>query len=144
MWPRLFRFSFLNLASLPLLALWRYFWLFQSHDRARGGAGDVFAISCLQPLHGEDLRAPLVGQSWRKSYLRCNEDLWALIVTRNLNKLYSRSGAIPFRSFYTASLISEEGITGVVAVNEPYELKLCSHQEEGWRDLGVLYIAWYM
>ena len=62
-------------------------------------------------------------------------------MTRNLNKLYPRSGAIPFRSFYTTSLISEEGITGVVAVNEPYELKLCSHQEEGWRDLGVLYIA---
>ena len=64
-----------------------------------------------------------------------------LILTRNLNTLYSRSGAIPFRSFYTASLISEEGITGVVAVNEPYELKLCSHQEEGWRDLGVMHIA---
>ena len=46
-------------------------------------------------------------------------------------------GAIPFRSTYTASLVSDEGITGVVAVNEPYELRLCSYQREGWKELGV-------
>ena len=51
--------------------------------------------------------------------------------------ILSLAGAIPFRSIYTASLVSEEGITGVVAVNEHYELRLCSYQEEGWKELGV-------
>lgn len=54
------------------------------------------------------------------------------------------AGAIPFRSAYTASLVSEEGITGVVAVNEPYELRMCSHQEEGWKELGVSCISQYL
>ena len=49
------------------------------------------------------------------------------------------AGAIPFRSAYTASLVSSEGITGVVALNEPYELSLCSHQTAGWNKLGVNY-----
>ena len=48
------------------------------------------------------------------------------------------SGAIPFRSAYTTSLVSSEGITGVVALNEPYELSLCSHQKAGWHQLGVI------
>ena len=51
--------------------------------------------------------------------------------------IFSLAGAIPFRSIYTASLISEEGITGVVALNEHYELRLCSYQGEGWKELGV-------
>ena len=51
------------------------------------------------------------------------------------------AGAIPFRSIYTASLVTEEGITGVVAVNEPYELRLCSYQGERWKELGVSCIS---
>ena len=48
-------------------------------------------------------------------------------------------GAIPFRSTYTASLVASEGISGVVALNEPYELSLCSYQTAGWNKLGVKY-----
>ena len=49
------------------------------------------------------------------------------------------AGAIPFRSTYTASLVASEGISGVVALNEPYELSLCSYQTAGWNKLGVNY-----
>ena len=49
------------------------------------------------------------------------------------------AGAIPFRSAYTASLVASEGISGVVALNEPYELSLCSYQTAGWNKLGVNY-----
>ena len=49
------------------------------------------------------------------------------------------AGAIPFRSAYTASLVASEGISGVVALNEPYELSLCSYQTAGWNKLGVSY-----
>ena len=49
-------------------------------------------------------------------------------------------GAIPFRSAHTASLVASEGISGVVALNEPYELSLCSYQTAGWNKLGVNYL----
>ena len=51
--------------------------------------------------------------------------------------IFFLAGAIPFRSAYTASLVTSEGITGVVALNEPYELNLCSYQKPGWQQLGV-------
>merc|ERR550517_967443 len=50
------------------------------------------------------------------------------------------AGAIPFRSAYTASLVASEGISGVVALNEPYELSLCSYQTAGWNKLGVAFL----
>ena len=33
--------------------------------------------------------------------------------------------------------MTSEGITGVIALNEPYELNLCSYQKPGWQQLGV-------
>ena len=48
-----------------------------------------------------------------------------------------RAGAIPFRSLYTSQLVQEEGVKAVVALNESYELRLCSHTSEGWAGLGV-------
>ena len=49
-------------------------------------------------------------------------------------------GALPFRSAYTEELIKAENIKGVVSMNEDYELALFSHQEEGWRKLGVEFL----
>lgn len=49
-------------------------------------------------------------------------------------------GALPFRSKYTEDLVKEEKIKGVVSMNEDYELKLFSHQTEGWADLGVKFL----
>ena len=66
------------------------------------------------------------------------------IILGALNPIHELSflilaGAIPFRSAYTASLVASEGISGVVALNEPYELSLCSYQTAGWNKLGVSY-----
>ena len=44
---------------------------FVGDDRASGGARHVSALPCLQPLHGADHWAAVVGQGWRKSDLRC-------------------------------------------------------------------------
>ena len=62
------------------------------------------------------------------------------MLSKNLKISYDfLAGAIPFRSAYTSSLVSSEGITGVVALNEPYELNLCSYQKPGWNQLGVTF-----
>jgi hypothetical protein len=46
--------------------------------------------------------------------------------------------------FYTclflSQLIEEEKISGVVSMNEDYELALFSHQTEGWNRLGVQFL----
>jgi len=49
-------------------------------------------------------------------------------------------GAIPFRSSYTRDLVDQQGIRAVVALNEAYELRLCSHQAEGWAGLGAAFL----
>lgn len=49
-------------------------------------------------------------------------------------------GAIPFRSSYTRELVEQQGIRAVVALNEPYELALCSHQAAGWAALGATFL----
>jgi len=49
-------------------------------------------------------------------------------------------GALPFRSEYTKKLIDEQRIGGVVSMNEDYELKLFSHQQEGWANMGVKFL----
>nr|ALS04258.1 pten-like isoform B [Acartia pacifica] len=49
-------------------------------------------------------------------------------------------GALPFRSDYTKKMIAQEKITGVVSMNEDYELSLFSHQTEGWKKLGVEFL----
>ena len=37
-------------------------------------------------------------------------------------------------------MISEENIGGVVSMNEDYELALFSHQQPGWKYLGVNFL----
>jgi len=37
-------------------------------------------------------------------------------------------------------MISEENIGGVVSMNEDYELALFSHQQPGWKNLGVNFL----
>jgi len=56
-------------------------------------------------------------------------------------------GAIPFRSDYlaqnlgmnmtTKQMVEQEGVRGVVSMNENYELQLFGLQSEGWNKLGV-------
>jgi len=46
-------------------------------------------------------------------------------------------GAIPFRSSYTKELVRKENIKKVIALNESYELSVCSHQSLGWAGLDV-------
>ncbi|XP_023337738.1 phosphatidylglycerophosphatase and protein-tyrosine phosphatase 1 [Eurytemora carolleeae] len=49
-------------------------------------------------------------------------------------------GALPFRSANTEKMIERERISGVVSMNEDYELALFSHQTEGWKKLNVQFL----
>jgi len=49
-------------------------------------------------------------------------------------------GAIPFRSSYTKELVQRENIKAVIALNESYELSLCSLGATGWAALDVRFL----
>lgn len=48
-------------------------------------------------------------------------------------------GALPFKAM-TNKLIHEEGVKGVVSMNESYELKFLSNSKEDWEKNGVLFL----
>jgi len=59
-------------------------------------------------------------------------------------------GAIPFRSDWmalnlgmnmtTQQMVETEGVTGVVSMNEDYELQLMGMQQDAWKKLGVRFL----
>jgi len=48
-------------------------------------------------------------------------------------------GALPFKSM-TKQLVEEEGVGGVVSMNEDYELKYLSNMTEEWSQAGVRFL----
>lgn len=48
-------------------------------------------------------------------------------------------GALPFRSM-TKQLVEDEGVRGVISMNEDYELKWLSNMEQEWASAGVNFL----
>jgi len=47
-------------------------------------------------------------------------------------------GALPFRSM--VDQLKEENVVGIVSMNEDYELRVFSHQTEGWESVGIRFL----
>ena len=114
----------------------------------KSGFLDVFAVClfpCCKPEKAET-RAMIGAFSFQRVVFYPS-----LLYTVMMEKVTSRTrfnrvdqavllGGLPFRSA-VPSLVAEERVKGVIALNQPFELRSFTPTEQEWKDAGVEYLA---